>query len=408
MTKLNALVTMARYWPAVGGAELHTRHLLHLLKGRVNLQVAYQHSNPDLNNERAAAISAPHSLTDGGIPTHCLGVEGKQQTILAQLASLYQHRWVRPFFHRGIRNNALKQLLPIATQAHVIHNVYNGLTGVTQASAQLAAMLEVPFVWTPLCHTQAPEGTAWSSPGFLKLYEQASALIAMTPYEKHWLMDLGVKPEKIHVCPVGPLVTPQADGLGFRKALQVDGSPIVLFLGRHTEAKGFPLVVQAMNRVWQQCPNTRFIFLGPQESTHSVDPKVFQDPRVTRMTNATEQQKNDALAGCDLLCVPSTQESLGVVYLEAWHYGKPVIAADIEVMRTVIDHNKNGLLVETSVDSVATALCKLIEQPMIARLMGKNGQKHVRSAFQWPILANRMNSIYLQVAQQHTNLSRVS
>ncbi len=57
--------------------------------------------------------------------------------------------------------------------------------------------------------------------------------------------------------------------------------------------------------------------------------EATRDPRVTDLGIVDTQTKTDALdiAHSSMLCVPSTQESFGLVYVEAWSLGKPVIAA---------------------------------------------------------------------------------
>ena len=53
------------------------------------------------------------------------------------------------------------------------------------------------------------------------------------------------------------------------------------------------------------------------------------DPRLIELGTVDLQQKTNALAACTLLCLPSTQESFGGVFTEAWSFEKPVIGANI-------------------------------------------------------------------------------
>ncbi len=52
-------------------------------------------------------------------------------------------------------------------------------------------------------------------------------------------------------------------------------------------------------------------------------------------------------AACDVLALPSVGEAFGIVYLEAWAYRKPVIAAAIESAASLIDDGVDGFLVDT-------------------------------------------------------------
>ena len=46
------------------------------------------------------------------------------------------------------------------------------------------------------------------------------------------------------------------------------------------------------------------------------------------------------------MLMPSRSDAYGISYLEAWASKKPVIGADTPVMREVIQHEKDGLLVK--------------------------------------------------------------
>jgi glycosyltransferase involved in cell wall biosynthesis len=57
----------------------------------------------------------------------------------------------------------------------------------------------------------------------------------------------------------------------------------------------------------------------------------------------SEDEKNSLLAGCKALVIPSRNESLSIVALEAWAQGKPVIAhAGSAVLRGHIDRSGGG------------------------------------------------------------------
>ena len=56
------------------------------------------------------------------------------------------------------------------------------------------------------------------------------------------------------------------------------------------------------------------------------------------------ETKTAAIAGCEFLCVPSLQESFGIVYIEAWSLDKAVIGGKNPAVACVIEHAKDGFL----------------------------------------------------------------
>ena len=76
----------------------------------------------------------------------------------------------------------------------------------------------------------------------------------------------------------------------------------------------------------------------------------------------------------DVFAMPSRTDSFGIVFLEAWANGLPVVAADAGGVPEVVEHGHTGLLVPFGdLERLADALQQLIEYPVKARLMGETG-----------------------------------
>jgi glycosyltransferase involved in cell wall biosynthesis len=109
------------------------------------------------------------------------------------------------------------------------------------------------------------------------------------------------------------------------------------------------------------------------------------------------QLKTDALAACALLCVPSTQESFGGVYTEAWSFGKPVIGCDIPAVAEVITDGQDGYLVDQEPEQIAERVCHLLLNPAQAEAMGQAGQHKVEAEYTWQRIAERTEEAYHRV-----------
>jgi glycosyltransferase involved in cell wall biosynthesis len=133
----------------------------------------------------------------------------------------------------------------------------------------------------------------------------------------------------------------------------------------------------------------------------------MSDPRIVEMDAVSLEEKTDALAGCDLLCVPSSQESFGGVYVEAWALGKPVIAVDTPATRELIDSGHDGLVVTQDSRSVAEAIARLLDDPAVAARMGSAGKEKVQQQFQWPIVAQRVAAVYQELTTRYGTVAEV-
>jgi len=126
---------------------------------------------------------------------------------------------------------------------------------------------------------------------------------------------------------------------------------------------------------------------------------------VLQIETISDIEKSAALQACDLLCVPSRAESLGVAYLEAWYFKKPVVALDLPVLREVIGHNQNGLLVAHSGEAVANGICRLLKSPILQQRLGENGHASVVSQYDWNRIALAIASVYRHVIKSQANKS---
>ncbi len=404
---IRSLIVIPRYWPSIGGSELHTRQLAHELKKQGNeIKVLCHVTTPEPDNELAASHASATILNDRDIVIHQAGVSGWLAPIIKSLAPCYhQTRWVRPVYDGAFRQISTHAIAHQAVGADLIHAVYNGMTSVTEAALAAARHRDIPFILTPLAFTGEPEGTAWSSRRFKKLYRQADALIALTEHERQWLVTQGAPENRTIVCPVGPLLETPSTLSQFRGHYGLDDHPVILFLARHSEDKGYRQLAESAKQVWQHHPDACFLFIGPQTAESKAFFRHAADPRIIVIESISQADKNAALASCDLLCIPSRKESLGVTYLEAWHYGKPVVAADLEVLRTIIDNGKNGLLCLPTPSSIATAILRLLASPSLRRRLGQAGQLKVQGYYHWPHIATTVGNLYQSVLKRSQNHS---
>jgi len=112
------------------------------------------------------------------------------------------------------------------------------------------------------------------------------------------------------------------------------------------------------------------------------------------------QEKTDALAACDVLCLPSSQESFGGVLVEAWAMKKPVIGSNIPALREIITDDSDGFIVDPTPVQIAERITYLLDHPDIARLMGEKGYQKVNRYYTWDRLARKTEEIYSEVLSQ--------
>ena len=390
---MQLLYTLTTYPPAIGGAQLHQHLIAQQLKQKHQIQVISHWNQNRTDWLLGTTINAPKDHLDytiDDIPVHRFGLNLNDKIRLLPYLPLYYP--VMDFALPAIANCISQYLDPYAQQADLIHNVRIGREGLSYASYKIAQKYNIPFIFTPVHH---PRWIGWRYRAYLKLYQLADAVIALTQTEKQTLIELGVKPERITVTGIGPMVAQTANIKTFQEIYKIT-DPIVLFLAQHYPYKGYQQLLQAAPLVWKKFPEAQFVFVGP---TVANSEQYFknQDPRIHRLGALNLQDKTNALAACTLLCVPSTQESFGGVYTEAWHFAKPVIGCNIPAVSEVIDQGINGYLVNQKPESIADAICQILQNSSASQKMGQAGKEKLQKNFTWSIIAKKTESVYLNL-----------
>jgi glycosyltransferase involved in cell wall biosynthesis len=173
--------------------------------------------------------------------------------------------------------------------------------------------------------------------------------------------------------------------------------PTVLYSGRLVYQKGPDLLVEAIPFVLGFYPRAKFVFAGDGEMRSSVERRT-QALGVAHAARFIGFQSNGSLSSlykaCDVVCVPSRNEPFGIVLLEAWSAGKPVVSTRNGGPNEFVWHEVNGLKVYANPDSVAWGLGTLFHDFEWARWMGRNGRIAVETAFSWDAAAERTAAVY--------------
>ncbi len=396
--RVDPLLWVPRYWPSVGGAELHARRLAQELSTKADVGVITHCDQTGVDLTIATSEACQNTTLDGAVTRYMTGISGVRGSALQKMAKkAVVKQEEKTLFGRCFKSFYAPQVKSIAARYGVIHYIHNGFVESAELAADTAESLDLPFVITPLIHTNVAPDTGWDSARFRRLYERANAIITLTKHEKDWLIERDVRANKIHIAPYGPLVSKEGDGKRFRAQQGLDNEPVVLFLSRVTREKGCHALLDAAGSIWAEHPDTRIVFVGPQDNEARSALEACEDKRIITIETITENGKSDALAACDLMCMPSQGESLGVPYLEAWHFSKPVVALDIPVLREVITDEVNGLLTQPDSESIATAVNRLIASPARREVMGDAGRQEVLMRYSWEKLGSHLQMIYEKV-----------
>eukprot|EP00276_Gloeochaete_wittrockiana_P014566 CAMPEP_0184338060 /NCGR_PEP_ID=MMETSP1089-20130417/6573_1 /TAXON_ID=38269 ORGANISM="Gloeochaete wittrockiana, Strain SAG46.84" /NCGR_SAMPLE_ID=MMETSP1089 /ASSEMBLY_ACC=CAM_ASM_000445 /LENGTH=304 /DNA_ID=CAMNT_0026664309 /DNA_START=305 /DNA_END=1219 /DNA_ORIENTATION=+ len=213
--------------------------------------------------------------------------------------------------------------------------------------------------------------------------------------------EYGIPPEKVVVIFSGINVhrydgyidiAPVKTGLGFAPM-----DPMVLFCGRLVLAKGADILVDAIPVVLKGWPNARFTLVGDGELRPELEKHVWERGLggCTRILGHVEGiELINLFKSCDVVCVPSREEPFGIVILESWAAGKPVVATRNGASASLITDGVDGYLCDSPAESIAEAVLKLFSNFQLARTMGAAGRNKAATTNSWEQIAKKTETCY--------------
>src|SRR5438093_307382 len=105
------------------------------------------------------------------------------------------------------------------------------------------------------------------------------------------------------------------------------------------------------------------------------------EARILVLGPVSAQEKADALAACDLFCMPSLSEILPTVYLEAWSFAKPVVGGRAPGLTDLVEGNGAGIAVGQDSAEISRAICQLLKDRTLRAAMGRRGKELVSNTY---------------------------
>lgn len=377
---LRLLIT-ARHLPLyTGGLASYQKQLAVELAARDQVSAGFLAAEKG-RETNPSALPGPSSILD------CL----RHQKTWMRLASrplfhpLLQF-WIESCFERCVKAHPVPQ-------ADVVHFIGTGWDLAGFGFHRLARMQGARFTVWPAVH---PGG--WGDDAIdLRLYRLADAVFCQSHNEAAHLQNLGLEASKIVHCGLPPMCLPGLDGRLLREKWNLGERPVVLFLGRRDEAKGYPALLKAWPQVLAQNSGALLVLSGPGGSEYESLLKTLPSGSFLDLGIADEETKAAALAACDIFCLPSAHESFGIVFAEAWSYGKPVICGPAPASREWIRNGQTGLHTDQTPGSIATAINRLLADKALRTALGTNGLDLQRSSLTWEAISKiHMHAFHTQ------------
>ena len=176
-----------------------------------------------------------------------------------------------------------------------------------------------------------------------------------------------------------------------------DGSPNLLFVGRHEPRKGLLDLLKAQRILRKTGYGTRLLVVGtgPQEreARRYVATRGLQG--VEFLGRVSDAEKAQLYRTARVFVSPATGgESFGIVLLEAMAAGTPIVCSDIHGYKGVVRRDREGLLVPPhEPKELAEAIARVLDEPALAERMGAAGRLRAEE-FSWPRVTAKVEEYY--------------
>jgi len=168
-------------------------------------------------------------------------------------------------------------------------------------------------------------------------------------------------------------------------------SDYLLYLGSFSAHKDIPTLITAFHYL---STDYKLVLAGKSSLYLPRINKLIQtlpssiSSRIKLITDFSDKHLSHLIDHCLCLILPSTQESFGLVLIEAMARRKPVIAADIPSSKELISKSKSGLIFrQKDHQHLASQINFLVHHP---NNYGQNGYNYVRQHLTWNKLSRRL------------------
>jgi glycosyltransferase involved in cell wall biosynthesis len=260
----------------------------------------------------------------------------------------------------------------------------NGLVG-----TWLGRMAHKPLVTT--LHgsdVRLARTVAFSRPAFRHVMQQSAAVTAVS----RWL---AAEAAEVVSTPA-PLVAPMPVATDLFSPDGKHRGKRLLFVGRLNKQKGVEILLHAVSRI----PNTS---IGLDVVGDGEDREALVElasalgiaDRVTWHGALPQPRLADFYRGAAALVVPSVEEGLGLVAVEAQLCETPVVAFESGGLPDIVQHDRTGILVhDVDAGALAAALVSLLEREDRGASLGAAARLHALATFAPESVARRYAEIY--------------
>ena len=259
-------------------------------------------------------------------------------------------------------------------------------------------------------YAHGEELTTWGQGGKYKAMRfalrHADRVIANSEHTRDTLLGMGIDAACITIIYPGVDVSvfrPGLDTTGLRESLGIGPNDKLVFsVGRLSRRKGFDQTIRAVAQLRDAGLALHYVIAGIGEDAEYLDGLIEEHNVrgvVHRIGAVSEADLPRWMNACNVFAMPNREingdnEGFGMVFIEAAACGKPAVAGKAGGTGAAVIDGKTGIRVDgESIESVCSALERVLRDNALAGRLGQEGWQRVHREFSWSSVASKSRNL---------------
>lgn len=236
--------------------------------------------------------------------------------------------------------------------------------------------------------------------GYIRfVFNRASAIIVISEEWKRWILSVSGNTNIVLIHnPIQIPATVNHDDTTQR-------TQNVAFLGRLVAQKGVADLLAAFDHVLKTSSKPVHLWIGGDGDMGMVESDIKKynlNEHVTLLGWIQGEIKEELLKKTDVLVLPSYNEVLPMVILEALAYSIPVIASRVGGIPDAITHGKEGFLINPGdIDAIAKYILELTQNSDLKKTMRTKARARAELNFSSEMILSKLDKLYQSLGAVH-------
>lgn len=230
-----------------------------------------------------------------------------------------------------------------------------------------------------------------------EILSRCDFIVALSKALEAQVIQLGIRANKVRIIPNG------VDTNQFTPLDAKNREPLILFVGSLIQRKGVKYLLQAMPDISHSFPDHRLVIVGEGPEAPFLQRLVKElqiEKRVSFVGAQPQQEVRKLMQRAKVLVLPSLEEGMGVVLVEALACGTPVVGSCVDGIQDVVTPDVGILVPPADPGALSENIGKILRDPARWVEMSRNARIRAETFYNWDIIAKQYIELYHKLTKR--------